>query len=505
MTSYINFLQNAFGITYQQPTLDQYVRIDSPGKLPQACSPVRRTPSSSRKRSYQFCQVTPEKQQPSIFKFVLRKVPDGEQSSAKSSAGKWKICVTEDEKDDDVKVIGETSRSGIGNMLINDSIQEIGKECAIISVQKGKLPSKEICGNNQKEITENDIRNRMKIMVERLHANNFFTENHKKIHPCTIDLTGTSHEDSKVSLEVSNEVICLENEMAVSSSIDKENRVDSSDLQVDDTIDSDEVKRDSATIFKEIKDNEKLSKEVLRTATDITRADVSSPVQNALIEESSSTKMFDVQCLLKNVSVNIGPRIDEWLCPAKAPLNKVKQSEACNLPVKEKIKETSRQMKIDNEEVKRSIAKFIRKSKRVSGIYSSDIVLINNEESKEQSNTKNFHSAELSNQECDIQASPEVRELGVEEVSFFESSIDEDVQRSSTEEQSIIVAGVDSLDLYVTPYTYPPSSLFGDFLRQLILEVRKWTRFILSFIYSLLFRDIDGVTIFIYIFLYGKI
>ncbi|XP_047494499.1 uncharacterized protein LOC125042717 isoform X2 [Penaeus chinensis] len=469
------YKKNVFGITYQQPRLDQYVRIESPGKLPQACSPVRRTPSSSRKRRYQFCQVTPEKQQPSIFKYFIKKGPDGEQSSSKSSARNGEISVTEDGNDNDVEVIGETSRSGTGNMLSSDRVQEVGNECVITAVQKGKLPSKGICGDNYKEVTENAIRNRMKIMVERLHASKNFTENQKKVLPYTVDLTRTSHEESVVSVDVSSEVVCLGNEMTVSCSIDKENRVDSSDLPVDETIDSDELKRDSATVLKGVKEDKKLSKEVFRTAPDITRADVSSTVQNTLIEESASTKMFDVHCLLKKVSVNIGPRIEELISPAKAPLNIVEQSEACNLPVKEKLKDTSRQMKIDSEEVKRSIGKFIRKSKRVSGIYSSDIVVIHSEVSKEQSNPKNFQSAELSNQESDMHASPEVRELSVEEVSYFESSIDEDVrgiQMFATGEQSIIVTGMDSLDLSVTPYTYPPSSLFGDLLRRLILETR---------------------------------
>ncbi|XP_063595197.1 SMC5-SMC6 complex localization factor protein 1-like isoform X2 [Penaeus indicus] len=414
------YKKNVFGVTYQQPRLDQYVRIESPGKLPQACSPVRRTPSSSRKRRYQFCQVTPEKQQPSIVKYFIKKESNLEVRSARNG----EIRVTEDGNDNDIEVIGETSRSGTGNMLSSNRMQEAGNEC---------------------------------------------------VHPCTIDLTGTSHEESVVSVDISNEVVCLGNEMTVSCSIDKENRVDSSDLPIDDTIDADELKRDSATILKGVKEDKNLSKEVFRTATDITRADVSSTVQNELIEESSSTKMLDAQCLLKKVSVNIGPRIDEWLSPATAPVNTIEQSAACNLPVKEKIKETSRQMKIDNEEVKRSIGRFIRKSKRVSGIYSSDIVVIDSEMSKEQSIPKNFQSAELSNQESDVHASPEVRELSVEEVSYFESSIDEDVrgiQMFAAGEQSIIVTGMDSLDLSVTPYTYPPSSLFGDLLRRLILETR---------------------------------
>lgn len=462
------YKKNVFAITYQQPKLDQYVRTESPGRLPQACSPVRRTPSSSRKRRYQFCQVTPEKQQLSIFKYCVKKGADGEQSSTKNSARKEEVCVIEDENDD-VEVIGETSRSGSGKMLNSDRVPEIGNECLITSVQKEKLPSKRICSDSQKEITVNAIRNRMKVMLERIV---------KEKHSYTIDLTGTSREDSVVSdnvTDTSDDVVCLENEMVVSDSIDKENRVDSSDLQVDDMINSNELKRDSATILKGVKEEKKLTREVLRTATDLTRTDVSSTIQNTLIEESSSTEMFDAQVLLKEVTVNIGPRIDEWLSPPKPALNRVEQSEPCNLPVKEKIKETSRQMKIDNEEVKRSIGKFIRKSKRISGIYSSDIFVIDGDVSKEQSSPKNFQDAELSDLEKDAHTSPEVRELSVEEVSYFESSIDEDlrgIQMFATEEQSIIVTGMDSLDLSITPYTYPPSSLFGNLLRRLILETK---------------------------------
>ncbi|XP_042858733.1 uncharacterized protein LOC122244822 isoform X2 [Penaeus japonicus] len=458
------YRKNLLGITYQQPKLDQFVRIESPGRLSQACSPVRRTPSSSRKRRYQVCQVTPEKQ-PSIFKYFMKEEP----KSTKSSTGKGETCVIENGSDSDVEVLGETSRSDGEGALNGDRTPEVdGNECVITSVQKGKLPIRDVTSDSQKELIEGAIRNRMKITVEKLIA-----EKHKKMHPSFVDLTGTSQKrldlDASSDIVNSDEVVSLVDEMVEADVIGKENRVVPNNMEVaGDTVDSNELQRDSTTVLSGVEDKEASSElTVYRTATNIARTDLSSSVQNTLRKESFSTEMLDAQCLLKKVTVNIGPRIDEWL-NSNTVLNKVKENEAWNLPVREKKKEFSaRQMKINKGEVKRSIVKFVRKSKRVSGIYSSDIVVFDSEISKE--------FTALSNLESDTHSPPEVRELSVEEISYFESSIDEDVrgiQTFATEEQSIIVTGIDSLYLSITPYTYPPSSLFGDLLRRLVLQTK---------------------------------
>ncbi|XP_071525182.1 uncharacterized protein [Panulirus ornatus] len=192
---------------------------------------------------------------------------------------------------------------------------------------------------------------------------------------------------------------------------------------------------------------------------------------------------YELALLVKDVRVNIGPRIDELFGMMKSKQPQIHGSEVnnkLNPPMKRSNDPSVFKLVIAKEDLKKGIVQFVRKSKTASRIYCcdvthcltdiSDLKCVNSVDYSE-----DFDSDQLLYSPNHTHYSPEIRELTVEETSYYESSIDQDtigMHIMTSKEQEIIVQGLDSLYLNITPYTYPHVELFGDLLRKLILETQ---------------------------------
>ncbi|KAK4295182.1 hypothetical protein Pmani_032238 [Petrolisthes manimaculis] len=146
-----------------------------------------------------------------------------------------------------------------------------------------------------------------------------------------------------------------------------------------------------------------------------------------------------------------------------SPVNTLDFSESSD--VSQKMRSVSPSLQIDRLDMKSGIRNFLRKSRIQDNTYCGFFSI-----SKRDASDDNIVSSTNNNKKY-----PTVRELTLEETSYYESSLEHHIMllsSANSEEDGIISQGIDTLRLNTTLSTYPPAHIMGNLLKTLIFETK---------------------------------
>ncbi|XP_068246940.1 uncharacterized protein [Palaemon carinicauda] len=201
-------------------------------------------------------------------------------------------------------------------------------------------------------------------------------------------------------------------------------------------------------------------------------------VKNKNMQYESPSSSFESKPMKENVKIEDIKKINKSVDCKKQICHQGLGSMMTNNDVnnlseklKKSVKPGAVHVSFSKQEMEIIIRKSIQLSKRINKI---SMFVSNHADSKLLQEIEVHHQTsdlmEVFNPASSFQCSTAVRELSEREVAFYESSTDEDTMNSkmAKTERGVIIMGIQSLDLYITPYTYPPAFTLGHLLQKMV-------------------------------------